>query len=190
MAFLSSLGERLTKSLTGQTLVIVGAFDLELGRVDRVVGFHAARKTGALHALRPQIIKRLDAQFPGTEVEHEQIPFFHISRDEQVQRLRLIDIGGAVGREFEQPALVDFEAGLERVLFFLAQEVEMLDAAAMFEDRVPDIIAVLRLLDQQLFEIGILDREAARQRLVRIDIGRDRLALYLARAISGGARSI
>jgi hypothetical protein len=57
-------------------------------------------------------------------VQHEQIPFLDIRRDEQVERLRLIDIGRAVRREFEQPALVDLEAGLERVLLFLAQEIE------------------------------------------------------------------
>ena len=51
----------------------------------------------------------------------------------------------------------------------------MLDRPAMFEDRAPHRFAVLRFLDQQLFEIGVLDREAARQRLVRVDVRRDRL---------------
>jgi hypothetical protein len=92
-------------------------------------------------------------------VQHDQIPFLDIRRDEQIERLRLIDIGRAVRREFQQPALVDLEAGLERVLLFLAQEIEVLDGAAAFEDRVPDILAVLRLLDQQLFEIGVLDEK-------------------------------
>jgi hypothetical protein len=76
-------------------------------------------------------------------VQHDQVPLLDIGRDEQVQRLRLIDIGRAVRREFEQPALVDLEAGLERVLFLLAQEIEVLDRAAAFEDRVPDIGRIL-----------------------------------------------
>src|SRR3546814_8212462 len=54
--------------------------------------------------------------------------------------------------EFEQPALIDLEAGLVAILFFGAQEIEMLDRAALFEDRVPHRIAVLGLVDQQLFQ--------------------------------------
>ena len=50
----------------------------------------------------------------------------------------------------------------------------MLHAAALFEDRVPHIGGILALLAQKFFEIGVLDDEAARQRLVRVDIGRDR----------------
>jgi hypothetical protein len=107
-------------------------------------------------------------------VEHEEVPFVDVGRDEQVQRLGLVDIGGAIAGEFEQPALVDLKAGLERVLFFLAEEVEMLDRAATLQDRVPDRVAVLGLGDQQLFQIRVLDREGARQRLVGVDVGRDR----------------
>ena len=39
----------------------------------------------------------------------------------------------------------------------------MLDAAALLEDRVPDIGAVLGFLLQQLFEMRVLDHEAAGQ---------------------------
>src|SRR3546814_4326100 len=89
--------------------------------------------------------------------------------DEGVQRRGLIDIGRAVGGEFEQPALVDLEASLVAVLLVLRQEVEVLDAAAAFEDRVPDRVAVLRLVDEQGFQMRVADREAARERLVRVD---------------------
>jgi hypothetical protein len=41
-----------------------------------------------------------------------QVPLLDVGGDVEVQALRLIDIGCAIGREFEQPALVDFEAGL------------------------------------------------------------------------------
>ena len=108
-------------------------------------------------------------------MEHHQVPFVDVGRDEQVEGLRLVDEGRAVGGELEQPALVDLEAGLEHVLFFLRQEVEVLDAAALLEDRVPHLLAVLRLLLEQLLEVRVLDREAARQRLVGVDVGRDRL---------------
>ena len=50
----------------------------------------------------------------------------------------------------------------------------MLDAAAPLEDRIPDIGRVLALLVENLLEIGVLDDERARQRLVRVDVGRDR----------------
>src|SRR3546814_3301218 len=67
------------------------------------------------------------------------------------------------------------EAGLVAVLLVLRQEVEVLDAAAAFEDRVPDRVAVLRLVDEQRLEVRVADREAARERLVRVDVRRDRL---------------
>src|SRR3546814_13159347 len=67
------------------------------------------------------------------------------------------------------------EAGLVAVLLVLRQEVEVLDAAAAFEDRVPDRVAVLRLVDEQGFQMRVADREAARERLVRVDVRRDRL---------------
>ncbi len=51
----------------------------------------------------------------------------------------------------------------------------MLDRAAALEDRRPDALAVLRLVDQQPLEMRIADRDRARQRLVGVDIGRDRL---------------
>ena len=49
----------------------------------------------------------------------------------------------------------------------------MPDRAAVFEDRVPYRVAVLGFGDEQFFEIGVLDDEAARQRLVGIDVGGD-----------------
>ena len=51
----------------------------------------------------------------------------------------------------------------------------MLDRAAMLEDRIPHRVRILRLRDQDLFQIGVLDRERSRQRLVGIDVRRDRL---------------
>src|SRR3546814_17772094 len=72
-------------------------------------------------------------------------------------------------------ALVDLEAGLVAVLLVLGQEVEVLDAAALLEDRVPYGVAVFGLDLQQLDQMAILDREAARKRLVRVAVRRDRL---------------
>src|SRR3546814_4631420 len=77
-----------------------------------VVGLDPAREAGALDRFRAEIIERFDAEFPRAIVEHEQVPFLDIGGDEEVQARRLVDIGGAVGGEFEQPALVDLEAGL------------------------------------------------------------------------------
>ena len=73
-------------------------------------------------------------------MEHHQVPLVDVGGDEEVQGLRLVDEGRAVGGKLDQPALVDLEAGLEHVLFFLGQEVEVLDAAALLEDRVPDLV--------------------------------------------------
>src|SRR3546814_7274080 len=82
---------------------------------------------------RAEVIERFDAEFPRAIVEHEQVPLLDVGGDEEVQRRGLIDIGRAVGGEFEQPALVDLEAGLVAVLLVLRQEVEVLDAAAALD---------------------------------------------------------
>ena len=130
--------------LTGEAFLVIGLFaagsQFVLGGIGRIVGFHAASKAGALHALRPQVIERFDALFPCLEVQHHQVPFVDIGGDEEIQRLRLIDEGRTVGGEFEQPALIDLEAGLVGRLLFRAQEVEMLNRSALFEDRIPHIL--------------------------------------------------
>ena len=107
-------------------------------------------------------------------MQHHQIPLVDIGGDKKVQALRLIDERRAVGGEIEQPALVDLEAGLEHALFLRAEEIEVLHAAALFQDRIPHRVGILALPVQQGFEIGVLDREIARQGLVGVDIGRDR----------------
>jgi hypothetical protein len=76
---------RATGSLARQALVIVLRLDLDLAQVGRVVGFDAAGEARALHGLGAEIVERLDAQLPGAEVEHQQVPFLDIGRDEQVQ---------------------------------------------------------------------------------------------------------
>ncbi len=56
------------------------------------------------------------------------------------------------------------------------EEVEVLDRAALLEDRVPHAGRLsFDFSLEQLLEIRVLDREAARQRLVGVDVGRDRL---------------
>src|SRR5882672_8121820 len=130
--------------LAGQAFIIVSALQLDLAKVGRVVRLDSAGEAGALDRLGAQIIEAFDAELPGAIMEHQQVPFVDVGRDEQVQRLGLIDIGRAVGRQLEQPALVDLEAGLEHVLFLGREEIEMLDGAAALEDRRPDAVAILR----------------------------------------------
>src|SRR5205085_2243650 len=124
--------------LTGQAFVIIGALQLDLAQVRRVVGLDAAGEARALHGLGAEIIEAFDAELPGAVVEHQQVPFVDVGRDEQVQRGGLVDIGRAVGGELDPPSLVVLEAGLEDILLLLGQEVEMLDRAAPLEDGRPD----------------------------------------------------
>ncbi len=130
---------------------------------------------GALNRFGAQVVQRLHAAFPSRPVQHVQVPLVHVTRHEQVQRLGLTDFRRAVGGQFDQPALVQFEGGLEHALLVFGQEVEVLDRAFVFEDRVPDGVGVLALFFEQALQIGVLDRERARQGLVGVDIGRDRL---------------
>ena len=94
-------------------------------------------------------------------MQHEKVPFFHIGGNIEVQRRCLIDIRRAVSGELNQPTLVNFKAGFERVLFLSCEEIEMLHAAALFKDAVPDIGRILRLFLKQFFQIRVLDDEAA-----------------------------
>src|SRR3546814_10204836 len=122
-----------------------------------------------------KVRSRIEGQFQRAEGEQQKIPFLDIGGDEEVEGLRLVDEWGAVARQFQYPALVDLETGLEDVLFLLGQELEMLDRAALLQDGVTRLLAVLGLGDQQLFQLGVADDEAARQRLVRLNVGGDRL---------------
>src|SRR5690606_16181870 len=163
--------------LAGEAFLVVGLLgrQLVLRGCGGVVGLDAAGEACALHALAAQVVQRLDALLPGLEVQHHQVPLVDIGRYEQVEALRLVDERRAVGGEFEQPTLVDLEAGLEGGLFLGGEEIEVLDRAAVLENRVPDVGGILRFRLEQLLQIGVLDRETARQRLVSVDVGRDRL---------------
>src|SRR6185369_15488944 len=75
-------------SLASQTLIIVGGRrELDFLEVGRVVGLDPAREPGALHRLAAKVIERLDAQLPGAEMEHHQVPLVAVGRDEQVEAL-------------------------------------------------------------------------------------------------------
>src|SRR3546814_6056627 len=71
--------------LAGQTLVEICAFGCEfkLRRFCRVVGLDAAGKPSALDSFRPEVLERLDAHFPCSVVEHQQIPLFDVGRSEE-----------------------------------------------------------------------------------------------------------
>ena len=56
-------------------------------------------------------------------MEHVQVPFIDIAWDEDVERLRLADERRAIGGEFDDPALVDFERGLEDILLVLVEAI-------------------------------------------------------------------
>ncbi|MNN43656.1 hypothetical protein D3C81_1579040 [compost metagenome] len=108
-------------------------------------------------------------------MQHVQVPLVHVAGDEEVQRLGLADFRRAVGGQLDHPALVQFEGGLEDALLVVRQGLEVLNRAFVFEDRVPHGLGVDALFAQQFLQVGVLDRERARQGLVRIDVGRDRL---------------
>ncbi len=108
-------------------------------------------------------------------MQHVQVPLVDVAGDEDVHRLGLADLGRAVRRQLDDPALVDLEGGLVDVLLVLAEEVEVLDRAFLLQDRGPHRVGVLALLGEQALQVRVLDREGARQGLVAVDIGRDRL---------------
>ena len=67
-------------------------------------------------------------------MQHVEIPFIDIARQEDVERLRLAHIGRAIGGVLDHPALVDFEGGAESRLLVLVETIEMLDGAFGFQD--------------------------------------------------------
>src|SRR4029078_12421506 len=117
---------------------------------------------GALDALRAQVVERLDALLPRLEVQHGEVPLVHVEGDKQVEALRLVDERRAVGGEFEQPALVDLEAGLVDRLLLRREESETVDRAAAREDGVPHGGRMLALLSEQLLEVRVLAHPAVR----------------------------
>jgi hypothetical protein len=88
-----------------------------------------------------------------------EIPLIDVAGDEDVERLRLADQRRAIGGEFDDPALIDFERGLEDVFLLVGEAIEMLDATFVFEDRRPDALGVLALIIEQLLRIGVLHRD-------------------------------
>ena len=50
-----------------------------------------------LHRFGAQVIQRLHAPLPRRPVQHVQVPFVDVARDEQIDRLGLADLGGAIG---------------------------------------------------------------------------------------------
>src|SRR3546814_16560887 len=118
-----------------------------------------------------KVRSRIEGQFQRAEGEQQKIPILDIGGDEEVEGLRLVDDWGAVARQFQYPALVDLETGLEDVLFLLGQELEMLDRAALSQDGVPRLLAALALCEQPHFLIGVEDDQDARQRIAGTHIG-------------------
>ena len=53
-------------------------------------------------------------------MQHVEVPFIDVAGQEDIHRLALTDVRGAVGGKLDHPALVDLEGGLEDVLLVLA----------------------------------------------------------------------
>src|SRR5471032_1483201 len=130
---------------------------------------------GALDGKRAAVVKALHAALPGHHVDLVQVALMHVARQEDVERLALADVGRAVGRMLDQPALVDLEGGLEDGLLVIVEAVEVPDRALVGHDRRPGILVVAALLLENLLEVLVAHHEGARQRLVIVDVGRRRL---------------
>ena len=108
-------------------------------------------------------------------MQQVQVPLVRIARQEDIQGLRLADLRRPVGGQFDHPALIKFESGLEDILLVVGEAVKVLDRALVLQDRAPRDVGVQALLGQDLLQVGVLHRERAGQGLVGIDVGGDRL---------------
>src|SRR5258705_7477983 len=104
-----------------------------------------------------------------------QVPLLDVGGQIEIERLALADIGRAVGGEIDHPALVDLECSAEHGLLLLGEDVEMRDRAFVRDDRLPYLGGVGALAGKKLCKVRVAYRERARQRLMRIDVGWDRL---------------
>jgi len=104
-----------------------------------------------------------------------QVPLVDVGGQEDVQRLRLTDVFRTVAGMVDQPALVDFECGLEDVLFLVRQEVQMLDRAFIDGDGGPGVVVIFTLFRQQLGQMPVAHGKGSAQRFVGKAVGRDRL---------------
>ena len=104
-----------------------------------------------------------------------QIFLMNIGRQEDVQRLGLVDKLRAITGEINQPTLVKLEGGFEDGFFIIAQEVEMLHRATGGDDIRPNIIRVLPFFAEQLVEMAVTHIKRTRQRFMGKAIARNRL---------------
>ena len=96
----------------------------------------------------------------------------HVRRQEDVQRLRLTNVGRPVPGMLNEPALINFKRGLEHVFFLLREEVQMLNRSFVGKDRRPCIIIIMATFLKDFCQVIILNREGSRKRFMRIGIGR------------------
>ena len=140
-------------------------------RADRLL----AHRIGTLNGQRAAVIQRLHAALPRQHVNLMQVALMHIRRQEDVHRLALADIGRAVGGVFDHPTLIEFEGRFVNRLLLLGQEIQMLHAALGGGDGGPHIIRIAPLLGEQLLQMAVAHREAARECLLQEHVRGDRL---------------
>ena len=84
------------------------------------------------------VVEALEALLPGGEVAGVQIGDRDVGREEEVHALALVDECLPVGGKFNDPALVEFDGGLEDVAHFLRKVLTVLHGAVMGDDVGPE----------------------------------------------------
>ena len=88
-----------------------------------------------------------------------QVTLMDIGWQEQIDRLRLTDIGRAVRRMLDDPALVNLLRGTEHFFFLFGQELKVLDGAFVCGDRTPDVVGVLAFFGKKNLQMLVTHHE-------------------------------
>eukprot|EP00754_Rhynchopus_humris_P001505 Rhum_TRINITY_DN10876_c0_g1::Rhum_TRINITY_DN10876_c0_g1_i1::g.40448::m.40448 len=130
------------------------------------------------------VLTGLQSLLPGVEVHGRELRLGG-GAQEQVQRLRLVDVDGASGGHVDQVLLLDLPDGAVERLDVVGDAGDLLHAAVVRDDLVARRLVPQTLLDQVAHEILVHDGELARQHAAQVDVRRERLeALVVAQDLA------
>ena len=164
--------------------VIFGLPSAFAGKAGRVVGhgahvdfvfdalsLHAhADAVGLAQFVGAVVVERLQALLPRKEVAGVQIRHRHVGREEEVEALSLIDVGLAVRGEVHEPALIDFEGGLEDHPYGFGQIFAVCDRTVVRDEVRPHFVRVETALGEFRLEESVLHDVGARDRVLPVDV--------------------
>ena len=99
----------------------------------------------------------------------------HVGREEQIDALSLVDELLTVGRQLNDPALINFRSRLENILHILRNIVAMLNGAVVSDEICPHLLRIESKFGKLDFEEAVFHDVGAGDRVLTINVGAIRL---------------